>query len=156
MQDKAAPALKYATFEQMNKLWLQYITTVLSVRKDDLIKGIDVSDGQNQTSLCSKLVKADFSGAKVKIVKSKNQALEGTEGLVVRETARTFLIIQPNDSVKVLPKESSVFQFRLPEHIKGLGNQKSLAVNIWGDNILYTGSERAKHSFKTKFNLTLF
>ena len=62
----------------MNKLWLQYISMVLTVRKDDLVKGINLADGANQTSLCGKLVKADFSGAHVKVIKSRNRALEGT------------------------------------------------------------------------------
>ena len=62
----------------MNKLWLQYISLVLQVRKDDLVKGIDITDGSNQTSLCGKLVKADFSGARLKVIKSKNRVLEGT------------------------------------------------------------------------------
>ena len=51
---------------------------ILTVRKDDLVKGIDITDGSNQTSLCGKLVKADFSGARLKVVKSKNIVLEGT------------------------------------------------------------------------------
>ena len=59
----------------MNKLWLQYIALVLQVRPADREKGIEVKDGGNQTSLCSKLVKADFSGAHVKVVKSKNVSL---------------------------------------------------------------------------------
>lgn len=104
-----APALKYSTFEQMHQLWLQYIAMVLQVRPDDLKKGIKVADGSNQSTFCSKLVKADFSGAKVKIVKSKNTQLVGTKGLIVRESARTFVLIQPDDSVTVIPKESSVF-----------------------------------------------
>ena len=100
------------------------------------------------------MTKADFSGAHIKIVKSKNNvALEGTQGLIVRETARTFIMIQSDDQVKVIPKEASVFQFKLPASITSQNKSKSLAVNIWGDNILYKGSERSKIKFKDKFNL---
>ena len=62
-----------------------------------------------QTSLCSRLVKADYSGAKVKIVKSKNPAIVGQEGIIVRETTRTFILIQPDNEVKTIIKEGSVF-----------------------------------------------
>ena len=93
----------------MNALWLQYITVVLQVRKDDLTKGIDVRSGNNQTSICSKLVKADFSGAEVKVIKSKDAAMIGTKGIIVRETARAFILIQKGDVTKLVPKESSVF-----------------------------------------------
>lgn len=157
MHEMQAPALKYSTFVQMNKLWLQYITMVLCVRANERENGVDVHDGQNQTSICSKLVKADFSGAHVKVVKSKNEALVGVRGLVVRESARTFILIQPDDTVKVIPKEATVFQFRLPGHLKSSGEgKKKLAVNVWGDSILYKGSERSKEKFKAKFNLALF
>jgi ribonuclease P protein subunit POP4 len=64
-----------------------------------------------QTSLCAKLTKADFSGAKVKIVNAKNSELIGTEGIVIRETTRTFVIVQVGDVVRVLLKEGTVFQF---------------------------------------------
>ena len=45
---------------------------VVTVRPEDLQKGVDHLDAGNQSSICSKLIKADFSGAKVKVVKSKN------------------------------------------------------------------------------------
>jgi len=101
--------LKYATFAQMNTLWLQYITLLLQVKKEDKEKGIDIDEATMQTNLCGKLVKADFSGARVKIVKSKNKAMVGTVGLIVRESARTFVLISEDDTVKTIPKEGSVF-----------------------------------------------
>jgi ribonuclease P protein subunit POP4 len=140
----------------MNKLWLEYITLLLQIRKEDKEKGIDLDEASVQTSLCGKLVKADFSGAKVKIVKSKNVAMEGTEGLIVRESARAFVLISPNDAVKTIPKEGSVFQLTLPAHLTSKNNGKPVAVNVWGDSILYKGSERSKLKFKEKFNLTLY
>ena len=109
-----------------------------------------------QTSLCGKLVKADFSGANVRIVKSKNVAMEGIEGLIVRESARTFVLITPDDAVKTIMKEGSVFQLTLPTHLVSKSNRKAVAVNVWGDSILYKGSERSKLKFKEKFNLTLY
>jgi len=59
--------------------------------------------------MCSKITKADYSGAMVKVVNAKNKQLIGFEGLVVRETTRTFVVIQPNDQTKVLLKEGTVF-----------------------------------------------
>jgi ribonuclease P protein subunit POP4 len=80
-------------------------------------------------------VKADFSGAMVKVVNAKNEMVIGIEGIVVRETTRTFVVIQEDNSVKVLLKAGTVFQFRLPSLLKAKSGEK-LAVNIWGDNIL--------------------
>jgi RNase P/RNase MRP subunit p29 len=45
----------------------------------------------------------------VKVVNAKNKQLIGLEGLVVRETTRTFVLIKPNDQTKVLLKEGTVF-----------------------------------------------
>ena len=77
----------------MHILWLQYAELLLQVPQECKDTGINVKDCSMQTSLCSRLIKADFSGAKVKIVKSKNIEKEGTEGIIVRETTRTFIII---------------------------------------------------------------
>ena len=98
----------------MHNLWSQYITILLQLRPADRENGIDTADAAMQTSLCAKLTKADFSGAKVKVVKAKNKQLEGLEGIIVRETTRTFIVINSKDEVKTLLKEGSVFQFILP------------------------------------------
>ena len=45
----------------MNSLWNQYINQLIDFNRDD------------SNSICSKIVKADFSGAKIKVVKAKNQ-----------------------------------------------------------------------------------
>ena len=127
----------------------------MQIRPQELTAGFDTSDCGVQTNLCSKLVKADFTGAMVKVSNSKNKVMIGVEGLVVRETTRTFVVIQKNDEVKVLIKEGSVFQFTLPSQFKDTKGCP-LAVNIWGDNILYRGSERTKIKFKEKYNLALY
>lgn len=112
-----------------------------------------MNDCSVQTNLCGKLVKADFTGAQVKVLKSANQSLINTQGIVVRETTRTFVIIQPDDQVKMLIKQGTVFQFSLPARdVSG----KPIAINVWGDNILYKGSERTKIKFKEKYNLHLY
>ena len=85
--------LKYSTFKKMNMLWLQYIMTLLQPKQADLDKGLVLNDVSLQSNFCSKLTKADFSGAHVTIVNAKNKVLIGVSGLVVRETARTLVII---------------------------------------------------------------
>ena len=82
---------------------------VLQVRPAEAEAGLNVKDCSVQTSLCSRIAKADYSGAKVKVVKSKNPTQVGIEGIIVRETTRTFIVIQPDNEVKTLLKESSVF-----------------------------------------------
>ena len=56
-----------------------------------------MKDGSVQTSLCSRIVKADFSGAKVKVINSKNATMIGIKGIIVRETKCTFVVIQKDN-----------------------------------------------------------
>ncbi len=55
------------------------------------------------------MTKADFSGAHVKVVNAINKSLINEEGIIVRETTRTFVVIKPDDSTRVLLKEGTVF-----------------------------------------------
>jgi ribonuclease P protein subunit POP4 len=103
--------------------------------------------------LCAKLSKADFTGAKMQVSNALCSTLIGLSGLVVRETTRTLVLIQPDNKLKTVLKEGCVFQFSLPYKTT---DGQPLAVNIWGDNILYKGAERTKVKFKEKFNLNLY
>jgi hypothetical protein len=87
----------------MNNLWQQYIQVLLQHKQGEK-QIFDANDCGIQTSLCSKLTKADFTGAEVKVVNAKNTQLVGTTGLVVRETTRTFIIIRKDDTTIMLLK----------------------------------------------------
>lgn len=134
MQSSQAEALKYETFVKLNKLWNQYILTL--VGKDE-----------NLSSVCSKIVKADFNGALVTVSNSKNSCMIGVSGIVVKETVRCLFIINSKNEIKNLLKQGSVFDINIGE---------GKVVRIWGDNIIFLGSERTKVKFKEKHNLDLF
>ena len=140
----------------MHELWKQYISVLLCLRTSDLENGLDFNDAAVQASLCGKLVKADFSGSRIKVVKSKNSQLLGVGGLVMSESARAFVVINEDESTKILLKEGSVFQFELPANLHCKNSSSPVVVHIWGDNILYKGSERTKIKFKEKYNLELY
>ena len=84
------------------------MSIVLQVRPEELQNGLDIKDPATQSSICSRLIKADFSGAKVKIVKSKDG--KDVEGIIVRETARTFTVINSEDQVKVVLNANDFFR----------------------------------------------
>lgn len=69
------------------------MSVLLALRPAEIKNGIDLKDCSMQTTLCSKITKADFSGAHLTVVNAKNQTLIGLQGLVIRETTRTFTII---------------------------------------------------------------
>jgi RNase P/RNase MRP subunit p29 len=75
----------------------------------------------------------------------------GLSGIVARESVRCLFVINSENEVKNLLKAGSVFEVRLPA-----GSHGGYAVRIWGDNIIYVGSERTKVRFKEKYNLDLY
>lgn len=77
--------LKYETFLKLNNIWNQYIATLLG--KDD------PSNKNLQASICSKLVKADLTGARIKVCESKNKTLIDVGGIVTRESVRCIFVI---------------------------------------------------------------
>eukprot|EP00347_Sterkiella_histriomuscorum_P000703 403374827 len=135
LQQVQQAELKYDTFVNLNKLWCQYIMTLL---------GRD----ENMASVCAKIVKADLNGACLTVVKSKNPCMIGVSGIVVRESVRCLFIINEKNEVKNLLKSGSVFEIDLKDGER--------FVRIWGDNILFMGSERTKVKFKEKFALELY
>ena len=144
MQDVSLnEGLKFENFLKLNKIWNEYIPTLLS--KDD------PTNPAHAGSICSKLVKAELSGAYVTVHDSKNPTMIGVSGIVARESVRCLFVINSNNEVKNLIKAGSVFEVRLPQASHG-----GYGVRIWGDNIVYLGSGRTKVRFKEKFNLDLY
>ena len=71
------------TFEEMlpmHKMWNFYI--------DDLI-----GNEKAKPTILQKMSKADFHGALISIFESKNQALIGLEGIIVKESRFTFTLV---------------------------------------------------------------
>jgi len=69
------------------------------------------------------LASADFHGAKITCVRSRCAGRVGVEGIVVRDTKFTFVIVNKRNEIKTVPKEGAVFRFEVPladdEEVKG-------------------------------------
>lgn len=62
------------------------------------------------------MVKADFTGSRVRVKSAKNDCLIGIEGLVVQETAETIKLVTEKNVVKVIPKANSLFTMVFPAY----------------------------------------
>lgn len=111
--------LRYSTFERVNSLWLQYF---------DRIK-VDSLD----------LYRVVLHGCKITCIESKNPTLVGAEGLVVKETKHTFLIIKTTNATLTIPKKESKFQFC---------DSSGRTFVIDGQNLLSTTNMRSKNKPK--------
>uniref|UniRef100_A0A4W4FNU5 Ribonuclease P protein subunit p29 n=1 Tax=Electrophorus electricus TaxID=8005 RepID=A0A4W4FNU5_ELEEL len=94
---------KYELFLPLHDLWKQYIT--------DLCNGL--KPGSNPQMLQQKLLKADFHGAILTVVRSKCPSYVGTTGILVQELKHIFKIITKENRLKVIPKRNSVFSVEM-------------------------------------------
>ena len=103
-------------------------------------------DAKAHDKIAEKMVKADLNGAYISVKKSPNEQLLSLEGIICKETARSFVIIARDNKQKILLKQGNIFTIRLPYR----EGKMCLTVDLWGDMLLYKGSERTKIKFKEK------
>ncbi|PWN50314.1 hypothetical protein IE53DRAFT_344349 [Violaceomyces palustris] len=131
------PNISYSLLEPLHNLWCTYIQQLLSMVVLDqdgrlrpnpsfhLQSLVTMASGSVSTIQAS-LIKADFCGAELGVVRASNPSLVNLSGLVAKETERTFVIAlkpepgvsRPKKSsrrqVRVIPKHNTVFSVRVP------------------------------------------
>ncbi|KAE8350408.1 hypothetical protein BDV28DRAFT_39930 [Aspergillus coremiiformis] len=146
---------KYALFKGLHAMWIEYMREILDVggRKAEEVNVTALSHG-------SKLVSADFHGAELEVVRSQCAGRVGVRGIVVRDTKFTFVVVTERDEVKTLPKEQTIFRFRVPLSSPDLdamedtnGNARSnvgkeLTFELHGSQFLNRPVDRANKKFK--------
>ncbi|KAM4597009.1 ribonuclease P protein subunit p29 [Fundulus diaphanus] len=126
---------RYELFLPLHKLWGQYIT--------DLCGGLKSTS--NPQFVQQKLLKADFHGAIITVVRSKCPSYVGTTGILIQEFKHVFKIITKEDKVKVIPKKNSVFAVEIEGFVS----------HIYGNKFELRSSERSAKKFKVKGTIDL-
>lgn len=121
---------KYELFLPLHELWKQYII--------DLCNGLQPTT--NPQLVQSKLLKADFHGAMIKVVRSKCASYVGLTGILIQEFKHVFKIITQKNELKVIPKRNSVFEIEVNGFVS----------HIYGSRIEQRASERSAKKFKSK------
>lgn len=126
---------RYKLFLPLHELWRQYI--------------IDLCGGLKPTSspqfVQQKLLKADFHGAIISVVRSKCPSYVGTTGILVQEFKHVFKIITKEDRLKVIPKRNSVFAVEINGFVS----------HIYGSKFEQRASERSAKKFKVRGTIDL-
>ncbi|XP_028258517.1 ribonuclease P protein subunit p29 [Parambassis ranga] len=126
---------RYELFLPLHELWKQYI--------------VDLCGGLKPTSspqfVQQKLLKADFHGAIITVVRSKCSSYVGTTGILVQEFKHVFKIITKEDKMKVIPKRNSVFSVEICGFVS----------YIYGSKFEQRASERSAKKFKVKGTIDL-
>ncbi|MFT7816805.1 ribonuclease P protein subunit p29 [Arapaima gigas] len=126
---------KYDLFLPLHELWKQYIR--------DLCNGLKPES--NPQVIQTKLLKADFHGAVMSVVRSKCPSYVGTTGILVQELKHVFKIITKEDKLKVIPKRGSVFSVEIDGFVS----------HIYGSKFQLRSSERSAKKFKAKGTIDL-
>lgn len=112
--------------EQLHLLWKEYT-------KDWEIK-------HSKEALLSKLARAEFVGARLKIVRAKNTQLVGLCGIVTQETQFTFILQTKTKKKKRVPKKNVVFSLEI-------GEKEFI---LLGSNLLLRSTDRGVRKLKFK------
>lgn len=90
---------RYAIYEPLHKLWLDYIREILGLHQDSAGNGRP-SYYINPSAAGPQLASADMHGALVKVVRSKCVSRVGLQGIVIRDSKFVFDIITSKNQVK--------------------------------------------------------
>ncbi|XP_076011633.1 ribonuclease P protein subunit p29 isoform X2 [Genypterus blacodes] len=126
---------RYDLFLPLHELWTQYVV--------DLCNGLKPSS--NPQVIQQKLLKADFHGAIITVVRSKCPSYVGTTGIIVQELKHIFKIITKEDKLKVMPKRNNVFAVEIGGFVS----------HIYGSKFEHRASERSAKKFKVKGTIDL-
>uniref|UniRef100_A0A182MXV6 Ribonuclease P protein subunit p29 n=1 Tax=Anopheles dirus TaxID=7168 RepID=A0A182MXV6_9DIPT len=94
----------YADAFRLHKMWCGYFSTILSAKNKPKVKDA------RYNSVVSCLLKADYHGAKIRIVRSKQSSVVGMKGIVVLETKGTFKMVSKDNKLRTIPKNDSQFE----------------------------------------------
>jgi len=107
---------KFDLFIPLHHLWMGYMSELLGLLQAPP-SGPSTSQAMpSSASMHPKLVKADFHGSIMTVRQSKNPCLVGLSGIVIHETENAFKVVTQKDTVKLIPKENSIFAFAVPLH----------------------------------------
>ncbi|XP_014605117.1 PREDICTED: ribonuclease P protein subunit p29 [Polistes canadensis] len=134
---------KYTDLLPLHELWLKYIQSALG---DNFSFNASYKPTDNNwETINNQLIKADFHGAKIAVVKSKCPSLIGINGIIVQDTKNTFRVCCTDDIIRTLPKESIVINLYLHK----------LTLQIYGKQLSVRPIERTVKKFKNAYTLTL-
>lgn len=134
---KTKSNLKYGDALALNELWLEYMRQMLGVNDFSALPQRPIEprwDGIGQ-----QLLKADFHGAKISVVRSKCPSLVGIHGIVLQDTKCTFRVLGEDDIIRTIPKDTVVFKIYM-------GN---VSLQLFGRELCVRPAERSVKKFKT-------
>ncbi|BFZ53517.1 RNase P/RNase MRP complex subunit [Savitreella phatthalungensis] len=134
----------YDIYKGLHDLWTVYMRQVLGLPIEGSSSSPTVALGTPATM--DKLLKADYHGAVVRVVKSSCPSLVFIGGIIVKETRHTFVICTKSKGFRTVPKESAVFEFELL--VSEGTTHPPLIWEIYGEFFGHRSADRVGRKFK--------
>ncbi|XP_049291482.1 ribonuclease P protein subunit p29 [Anopheles funestus] len=125
--------VKYSDALKLHKIWCGYFDTLFA--SDEIPT---VTDSSYNTVVVS-LLKADYHGAKIRIIRSKQSSVVGMKGIVVLDTKGTFKMVSKDNILRTIPKNDSMFEI----------NNQGKMVTIFGKYLTGRPAERSVKKTKS-------
>ncbi|XP_022092122.1 ribonuclease P protein subunit p29-like [Acanthaster planci] len=135
MKDIPPELQKYEMYEPLHQLWLDYMRDSLQLKHPTV----------TAEHLHIKLLRCDLHGSIMTVTKSKCPSYIGQSGIVVQESRNAFKMITKANSLKTIPKASTIFTMTID----------NLVINIYGNHLRYRAGDRANRKFKIKPTIDL-
>ncbi|CUV04918.1 unnamed protein product [Cryptosporidium hominis] len=140
--------LSYSHFIPLHQLWKQYIKGL--IESNSVHSGANgamrTRGGIKLSQLSQNLSQADLHGSMISVISSRNKSCVNIQGIVVKETKETFVIISADDKVRTILKGQSIF---------GIVISNNYLVTIYGSQLCYHPYERIKHKFRHRDSLNI-
>jgi ribonuclease P protein subunit POP4 len=128
--------IKYEIFQPLRELWNGYARELVAL-------------GGGAPGVASRMAGADFHGAEIEVVRSRDVGRVGIKGIVVKETRGVFEVVTKDKGVKTVPKEHTVFRFEVPGK-DAEGKERIMVMELQGEQFMFRAAERAGRKFKVK------
>lgn len=116
---------KYSIYLPLHQFWKQYASQL---------------HHDNPSTFADRVIRMDFHGALVKVIRSRVSSLIGKTGIVVAETANTLLIVTKEDRALTLPKNVCVVEVEVNDY----------RIEIYLPALAFRPSERSARKIKKK------
>lgn len=132
----ASKELSFKDLLPLNKIWLDYMRNLLGIENFSEIPNNPLES--NWESVNQKIMKADYHGAKIAVIRSKCPSLVGVNGIILQDTKNTFRLIGKDDIIRTVPKETSKFEIILDK----------ARLEVLGKELCIRPAERSVKKFK--------
>ncbi|XP_019872645.2 uncharacterized protein LOC109600904 [Aethina tumida] len=132
----------YNKLEPIRQMWKEYMIDNLELinkEKEVSMKRVPKCDDSEWPNFSTILSKSELVGAETTVVRSKIPTQVGLSGTIVLETKQTLQIVTPKNQLKIIVKDSSVFEIILGD----------IKLTIFGKHITTRPSEKSVKKIKT-------